>query len=682
MTALEDAAGGAFAIRRHGDWISPITPAAVAADAGGPSWPSVVGPETWWCTSQTTTTTIRLLRCAAPGEPARDVLGGAWKVANGAIGYGGRPYLAVAGGERHLLVFTNSPDRRLYAVRVRPRLSAGEGAPDDPIPLTPADPDDIETCYADPVLGPDGSEVWCIRETARVAADEASDSDAAPVTARDIVAVPLSGAAAADPGAIRVVARSHDFLSGVRVSPDGARLAWIGWNHPDMPWDSSELMVARLAGGRAAEPVRVLGGEGLSVPQAEWAGPDTLYAMADPDGWWNLHRVALGPDLPGGAEVECVLPTDSDCSHPIWRVGTTTFAVTGSGVVFRQDLGDQRLALWDPRTGEVADLAAPWTQFSIGLHGDGQGDDAAVAVIAASATERPTPLRVSVADRRAARCIPRTADPFEPWHAIPERRSVAGRDGREVHFTYCPPRSPDHRGPRDEPPPLIIDVHGGPTSATGAERTPVFSLLCSRGFAVASVDYGGSTGYGRAYRDLLRHAWGIVDVEDCVTVARALADSGLADPRRTAIRGGSAGGWTALAALGQTNAFCCAAVYYPITDPLTWSGAQTHDFESRYIRTLVGELPQDEEHYRRVSPLANAGRITAPFVMLQGLDDRICRPDQARRVVQAVEAARGPGLCRAFLLFPGEGHGFRRAESITAGLEAELALYREVMLPD
>jgi dipeptidyl aminopeptidase/acylaminoacyl peptidase len=249
-----------------------------------------------------------------------------------------------------------------------------------------------------------------------------------------------------------------------------------------------------------------------------------------------------------------------------------------------------------------------------------------------------------------------------------------------VHFIYHPPTNPDQHGPDDEPPPLIIDVHGGPTSTTGSSRALTLSLFCSRGFAVASVDYGGSTGYGRAYRDLLRHTWGSTDVEDCVTVASALAAAGLGDPARTAIRGGSAGGWTTLAALGRTDVFCCGAVYYPISDSLTWSGEQTHDFESRYLESLVGPLPRDEAHYLRASPLAHAAGIAAPFVMLQGLDDEICRPDQAGRLVAAVEQAGGSGLCRTFLQFPGEGHGFRRAGSIAASLEAELALYNAVMV--
>ena len=665
--------------RRHsiGAWASPITPEAVGAQSGAPTWPSVAGAETWWCAPDPVSATVRLRRCAEPGGPVRDVLDPAWSVGNRALGYGGRPYVVMPGGERHRLVFTHAGDQRLYTASVE-SLSSGDGSVPLPAPLTPADPEGVRTAYADPIPGPGGAEVWCIRETTRTA-ERGELDDPAPRTTRDIVAVPLSGTAAADPGAIRVVARSHHFLSGIRLSPDGSRLAWIGWDHPDMPWDTSDLMVSRLRDGVAVEPVRVLGGEGVSVPQAEWADTDSLYAMADPDGWWNLHRVDLAGDR---AKARCVLRTDTECSHAIWRVGATSFAVTEAGVVLRQSPGAQTLTLWDPKTGALTDLAAGWTDFAVGL----SGDATAVAVVAASPTEAPTPLRIGLTSHQESpepptirRCTAAAVDRFDRWQAVPQRRTVRVDGGWDVPYLYCPPTTPDHRGPADQAPPLLIDVHGGPTSRTGGTRRLELSLFASRGYAIASVDYGGSIGYGRAYRDRLRHSWGRVDVEDSVAVARALAEAGLADPRRTAIRGGSAGGWTALAALAHTDAFCCGSVYYPISDPLTWSGGQTHDFESRYIESLVGRLPQDEDRYRHVSPLANAERITVPFVMLQGLDDTICRPDQARRLVEAVDAAHGPGLCFRFLEFPGEGHGFRRAATTAACLRAELQLYAHVM---
>ncbi|HMG64186.1 MAG TPA: hypothetical protein VK599_14660, partial [Streptosporangiaceae bacterium] len=243
---------------RFGAWASPITPEAVGAQGGSPVWPALAGAETWWCASDPAAASVRLWRCAEPGAPVLEVLDAGWSVGNRAIGYGGRPYLVVPGPERHQLVFTHAADQRLYAAGVASLSAGGAEAPRPaPAPLTPADPEGVRTAYADPIPGPDGAEVWCIRETTRTAPGGELD-DPAPRTSRDVVAVPLSGAAADDPDAIRVVARSHHFLSGIRLSPDGSRLAWIGWDHPDMPWDTSDLMVARIQDGVAAEQVRVL----------------------------------------------------------------------------------------------------------------------------------------------------------------------------------------------------------------------------------------------------------------------------------------------------------------------------------------------------------------------------------------------------------------------------------------
>jgi len=676
--AAEDARGNtpaAAAEQRCGLWPSPLTPDVVAAELGGPSWASVVGAETWWCASRTTDATVKLLRWCADGveSVAQDVLRGAWKVSNGAIGYGGRPYLAVPGAD-HLVVFTEQSDRRLYAARIEPLPSHADAVP---YPLTPPDPAGLETCYADPVLSPDRAEVWCVRETIRT--DGGADRDPAEITSRDIVAVPLDGTAVEDPLAVRVVARSHHFLSCIRVSPDGGRLSWIGWSHPDMPWDSSELMVAELAQGVAGNPVCVLGGPGVSVSQAEWADASGLYAMADPDGWWNLHRVDLGAD-PGDAKAVCVLPMQSECSHAIWRVGATSFAVTGSGVVFRHGIGGQQLVIWDPVSGSMTALAPGWTEFEVGV----SGSEDAVAVIGSSATSRPTPLRIDLPSGTAHTC-PRidgfVDSELEPWYATPDRRSTAGHDGRTVHYTYYPPTNPHHEVAHGERPPLIIDVHGGPTSTTGAARSLALSFFTSRGFAVASVDYGGSTTYGRAYRELLNGGWGVVDVEDSVSVAQALTESGLADPARIAIRGGSAGGWTALAALTHTDVFCCGAIRYPIADPFTWFAGQTHDFESRYLFTLLGGTPAEaDEFYRRVSPIAGIKDLRAPFVMMHGLKDDICRIDQSDRFVDAARAQHGAEICRVYFRFPGEGHGFRHAATLAAALEAELSLFREIMV--
>ncbi|MFG3042534.1 prolyl oligopeptidase family serine peptidase [Streptomyces sp. NPDC048330] len=573
------------------------------------------------------------------------------------------------------MVFTDHHDQRLYAAAV-PSLGAADTAAPPPRPLTPEGTDGTETCWADPVASPDGSEVWCVRETTR-AATGPDDSDLAPRTTHEIVAVPLSGAAAADPAALRVVARSHHFLSGARVSPDGRRLSWIGWDHPHMPWDSSELMVADLHDGVAAEPVRVLGGQGVSVPQAEWGASDSLYAMADPDGWWNLHRVDLAGAGQTTRRVTNVLPLNQDCAGPLWRVGPTWFAVTPHGVVLPHGDGPRRLALWSPTDGGLTELAEGFSTFEGDLWSDGER-----VLVRAGGPERGSAL-LSVPlgpDRGPAHPVrPTCGDPLEAWPARPERRTAHTPQGQPVHYVLHRPTHPDAAAPPGDLPPLLVHVHGGPTSATGASADLEFTFFTSRGFTVADVDYGGSTGYGRAYRERLHGFWGEVDVADCVTVARALAAEGLADPARTAVRGGSAGGWTALACLVHTDVFAAATVLYPISDAAAWRACQTHDFESRYVETLMGELPREQARFDRVSPAANADRITTPLVMLQGADDFICRPDQADRIVHSL-AARG--VWHRYLVFEGEGHGFRRADSVRRSLLAEVELYREVFGAD
>ncbi|NUR57520.1 MAG: S9 family peptidase [Catenulispora sp.] len=650
--------------RPYGTWPSPVTPDDVAAAPGAPQWPTAVGADTWWCAPDPATATVGLMRRGADGR-VRSVLGPDWPVGNKAIGYGGRPYLAT----RDVAVFSCSKDQRLYRI-LGGSGKEGSGEDAEARPLTPADPEGVlRTTYSDPILDPTGTEVWAVREVTRLD-PEGELTDPAPRTSRDIVAIPLSGVGAQDPAALRVVARSHHFLSTIRVSPDGHRLSWLGWDHPVMPWESTELMTATLVDGVAIAPTRVLGGGDVAVCQAEWADADTLYALADPDGWWNLFRVDLGGPRPSAA---CVLPTETECGHAIWRVGSTSFAVTDAGIVLRRALGEEALILWNPQTGAISDLALEWNEFATSVTADG----GTVAVVASSPTESSTPLRIDLDRRDVVRCVERPAYPHEAWVSVPQRRHVQVDGGWQVPYLYHPPTSPDHRGPADTRPPLIIDVHGGPTSSTVTSRSLSFALFTSRGYAVASVDYGGSTGYGRAYRDRLRHTWGVTDVEDSVAVARALASAGLADPARTAIRGASAGGWATLAALAHSDYFACGTVYFPISDPATWYDEQTHDFESRYIQYLVGDPEQDAERFARVSPLAHAAEISVPFLMLQGLDDVICRPDQARRLVEAVEAAH-PGLCRGFIEFPGEGHGFRKDKTTAVCLQAELDLYASV----
>ncbi len=626
-------------IAPYGQWPSPITVDMAAAASGGLTWPSGAGGRTWWCASDPQTATVALMRRDTDGSVA-PVLGAGWSVRNRVNGYGGRPYAVRDDG---LLAFTEDSDRRVYRF---------DGA--RPAPLTPSD----DTArYADPIFHPDGGELWCIREITL-----AGKGDPAPRTSRQIVAVPLDGSAADAPDAIRVVASLQHFLSGIRISPDGRRLCWIGWDHPQMPWDATQLMVADLVDGVAVTAACVLGGADVSVPQAEWADNDTLYAMADPDGWWNLHRL----DVSGG-KVECVLPMPRECASALWRVGATWFALAGERVVLRHGIGAQQLALWDPASGALQDLAPGWNDFGTYVWADARD----AVIVGGCEREQATVLRVPLTGADAIRCLPEPPAELAAWTSIPRRHTV-----QDVHFIYYPPTNPDYAAPVGALPPLLIYAHGGPTSHADATPSVEYSMFTSRGFAVVAVDYGGSTGYGRAYRERLRHSWGVVDVADCVTVAGELVRAGEVDGERIAIRGDSAGGWTTLACLASTDMFCAGAVYYPISDALQWSGEHTHDFESRYLESLIGSLPDDRDRFERVSPLRHADRITSPLVMLQGADDPICPPRHARAIIDAVSAR---GLWNRMHIFDGEGHGFRKASSVVASLRAEVELYSHAM---
>ena len=640
----------------HGSWPSPIQPADVAAHSGAANWPTVAGDHTFWCRTDPATAEVVLWRRDPDGSLHRALPRG-WSVRNSAMGYGGRPY-TVAGDQ---LVFTAYPDGRVY--RGDPYRDA------TPVPLTPPDPDGVTTWYADVHVPAGGDRVWCVREVT-TAPTGTDDDDPAPRTHRAVVGVPLSGVAADDPDAIVQAARSHHFLSNVRVSPDGRRLLWIGWDHPTMPWQGTELLVAPLhPDGRTGPAQVVLGAGNVSVPQAEWADAATIYAMADPAGWWNLHRVVL--DDAHEPTADCPLPMEAECADAVWRVGSTWFATAGDAVVLAAGVGARRLSVWQPSTGELRQLADGWTQWGSSLTADAR---TAVAV-AGGERHADTVLRVPLDGSAVVDCTP-TDEQHAPYLSTPQRRTVHDAAGQAVHFAWFPATNPDARGPDGELPPLLIDVHGGPTSSTDVTPNLELSLFTSRGFAVASVDYGGSTGYGRTYRERLDRSWGIVDVADAVTVVRALADAGEIDPERVAVRGGSAGGWTTLACLTSTDVFCGGAVYFPISDPLHWSGGNTHDFESRYLETLIGRLPQDRARYEQVSPLGHVDRISVPIVMLQGADDFICPPEHATTIVDAV---RRRGLWHRLEIFPGEGHGFRRASSVETSLVRELELYRTAM---
>ncbi len=634
----------------YGTWPSPIDAALAAAHDGRPDWVGYVGDETWWTEPRPGEGGRRaLIRRRADGTE-ESLLPAPWNVRTRVIEYGGRPWTAESRGGAPLVVFAHFADQRLY--RYEP---GGE-----PRPLTPLSPVGGGLRWAEPRLDLERGEVWCVLE--EYTGDDPGD------VRRVLAAVPLDGSAAEDRDAVRELTEErHRFVTGPRISPDGRRAAWLAWDHPRMPWEGTELRVAEVgADGTLHGAHTVAGGEHEAVAQAEWAPDGGLLYSSDRGGWWNLYR----DDVP-------LCTREEEFGGPLWQLGLRWFAPLDSGLIaVVHGKGSTVLGILDPESGEIVDAAGPWTEFAANLavHGG------RVAAIGASPRTAYEVVELDTVTGRARAVGARHRDPVDPaYYPEPQIRVFTGPDGREVHAQVFPPHHPEHTSPDGELPPYVIWAHGGPTSRVPLVLDLEIAYFTSRGIGVAEVNYGGSTGYGRAYRERLREQWGVVDVEDCAAVARALAEEGTADPGRLAIRGGSAGGWTTAASLTTTGVYACGTILYPVLDLTSWASGGTHDFESRYMESLIGPFTEVPTRYTERSPASHADRLAVPFLMLQGLDDVICPPVQCEEFLARVQ---GKGVPHAYLTFEGEGHGFRRADTVIRALEAELSLYAQVFKLD
>ncbi|WP_328301654.1 prolyl oligopeptidase family serine peptidase [Streptomyces sp. NBC_00435] len=642
----------------YGSWPSPIDAALAASLDGRPEYVGAVGTEVWWTEPRPTEGGRRaLVRRPADGGPALPVLPAPWNVRSRVTEYGGLPW---AGTERPsggpLVVFVHFADQRLYAYE--------PDAPGAPAPraLTPVSMVGGGLRWVDPVLR--GAEVWCVLE---------EFTGAGPTEVRRVLAaVPLDGSAAEDRSRVRELTDDgYRFTTGPRISPDGRQAAWLVWDHPRMPWDGTELRLAEVTpDGRLAQPRTVLGGPEEAVAQVEWSRDGALLAVSDRGGWWNPYRVD-----PETGEAVNLCPREEEFGGALWKSGLRWIAALPGGLIaVLHGQGSPVLGVLDPESGDLVDAAGPWTawQPTLAVCGD--------LVYGVAASPR-SPYEVVELDtvtghaRAAGGRGPSGADRVDPaYYPEPLSRTFSGRGGREIHAHVYPPHHPTLRARAVELPPYVVWAHGGPTDHVPPVLDLHIAYFTSRGIGVVEVNYGGSTGYGRAYRERLREQWGVVDVEDCASVARALAAEGTADPDRLAIRGGSAGGWTAAASLAATGLYACAAIIYPVLD-LAGFAAETHDLESRYVEGLAGPPQTLALISRERSPVARAERITAPFLLLQGLDDPVCPPAQAERLVAAM---RGRSVRHAYVTFEGEGHGFRRADTMVRALEAELSLYAQV----
>lgn len=644
----------------YGTWTSPIDARMVAAHDGKPEYLGAVGDELWWTEPRPAEGGRRaLMRQRADGtEEAVSVLGPPWDVRNRVVEYGGTPWAGAARAEGGpLVVFTHFADQRLYAVEP----DAG-GSPSSPRPLTPLSAFGAGLRFADPVVLPERGEVWCVLE--EFTGERPTD------VRRTLAAVPLDGSAADDRQAVReLTGTEHRFVTGPRLSPDQRRLAWLAWDHPWMPWDGTLLKTAEIdADGRLSKVRTLAGGPEESIAQVEWTDQGALLAATDRTGWWNLHRID-----PTTGEAVNLCPRQEEFADALWRIGSRWFAPLPDGLVaVVHGRGALALAVLDPETGELVDSPGPWTEWTPTLTVRGRR----VTGVAASPRSGYEIVELDTSTGLTRVVGSPHHDAVDPsYYPEPQIRVFTGPQGREIHAHVYPPHSPDHSAPAEAAPPYVIWAHGGPTGRAPLVLDLEIAYFTSRGIGVAEVNYGGSTGHGRAYRNRLREQWGVVDVEDCAAVAEALAAEGTADRGRLAIRGGSAGGWTTAASLtsaATAGLYACGTISYPILDLAGWASGETHDFESQYLESLVGPTPVLADRSLERSPVHHADRISVPFLLLQGLDDVICPPVQCERFLRRLA---GHGAGHAYLTFPGEGHGFRREDTIIRAVEAELALY-------
>lgn len=615
-----------------GSWRSPIDSALVASEALRFSEVLLDGEELYWLERRPHEEGRSVVVCRRDDGRIEDCIPREMNARTLVHEYGGGSY-TVHGGE---LFFVNFDDQRLY----RSSLEAAPRALTAPSALR----------FADFHLDAERSRLLSVVE------DHTGEGADEPKN--------YVGSVSLDDGGVESLVEGDDFYSDPILSPDGRRLAWLSWSHPNMPWDGTLLRVADLAAdGRPREPRVVAGSASESVFQPRWSPAGELFFVSDRSGWWNLYRSSdngVRPVFEGAVEV----------GLPLWVFGMSTYAFADNDTVVLTycDAGLWRWA--EIRDGTVRRRTTTFTDIQYLQAGGGR-----TAFVGANSVEAPSVVTASVAsdDVEIVRSSSR-AEIDTGYLSSPSPVEFSIASGGAGHAFFYAPQNKDYEGPAGELPMLLVLSHGGPTAAASSSRNLGIQYWTSRGFAVVDVNYRGSTGYGRAYRQALDGEWGIADVEDCASVARALVEAGKVDGDRLAIRGGSAGGYTTLAALAFTETFCAGASYYGIGD-LESLARDTHKFESRYLDRLVGPYPESRELYLQRSPVQVPHRLSCPVIFLQGLEDKVVPPSQAEAMVAAL---RDRGVAVAYLPFAGEQHGFRRSENIRRAMEAELYFYSRV----
>ena len=675
-----------FHIARFGTWASPVSADAIVADTVSLDQLAIHGESVYWIEGRAREQGRSVL-VRHDGHAIADVVAAPWSVRTRVHEYGGGAFVI----DGDTVYFSNFADQRLYACSVHglgapvpagiqdkaggsasrvglhaahaPEASAAERMPAASTGLRPA----TEATAAVPTGARRYADAVIDRRRNRLIAVCEDHSDSTCEAVNSIVAIDLNGA---EPD--KTLAEGHDFYAAPRLSPDGAELAWLAWDHPDMPWDGCVLSLAAIgADGLLQSPRTVAGGRRESIFQPAWSPEGELYFISDRSGWWNLYRLRAG-------SVEALQPMAAEFGRAQWNFGACTYGFEGNQNVlcsYVQD-GSWHLARLGLSSLEMREIALPFRTISDLKVGSG------FAVLIGGAPDISNSIvRIDLATGiwtilRSASSL--QIDPADL--ATPEAITFPTTDGARAHAFFYAPCNREYRADSGQRPPLLVISHGGPTSSTSSTLNLSIQFWTSRGFAVVDVNYGGSTGYGRAYRERLYGKWGVVDVEDAIAAARFLVAQGAIDGKQVAIRGSSAGGYTTLAALTFHDFFRAGASYYGVSD-LEALARECHKFESRYLDHLVGPYPQTRATYRERSPIHFVDRLAAPLILFQGLDDKVVPPNQSQAMFDAL---RAKGLPVAYITFAGEAHGFRRAENIKRALEAELYFYRRVfgLAPD
>jgi dipeptidyl aminopeptidase/acylaminoacyl peptidase len=639
-TAVATAAYGAgmTSTAPYGSWSSIVTVADVVSGGSVPTAVHAADGIVWWSeTRPDEGGREAVVRRDADGT-VHDVLPQGMNARTAVHEYGGGAWWV----HDETVYAASWDDQRLY--RIDPAH--------DPAPITPEPPAPRAWRYADGRVAPDGRWVVCIRE-------RHEGPDVGIDVHNELVAIRTDGS---EPPV--VLFADSDFVATPRISRDGRQLAWLAWNHPNMPWDATELWVGRLSEVdgdlHLLDPRREAGGAGESLVQPEWGRHASLYVCSDRSGWWNVHRVD------GVDRLSPVVSVDAEVSLPAWLLGQSRYLVTADGtVVTAHDDGLDAVLTSVPENGATVTERLERQRVAALAH------DGISLLGIVTFPDRPVEVRrLGTGEADVLRPGAGTVMPRE-WVSVPRQITFDTADDQHAFAWFYPPVNPQAQAPDDTRPPVLVIVHGGPTAATRPAFSPAVQYWTSRGFAVADVDYRGSTGYGRPYRELLREQWGLVDVQDACAAAEHLAAAGTVDGERMAIRGGSAGGTTTLLATALHDTFAAGVAMFAVTD-IKALLAITHKFESRYFDSMVGPLPQAAERFTDRSPVTHAHRCRTPLLVMQGLEDAVVPPAQAEQIVAALADNEVP---HAYLPFAGEQHGFRRADSQVAALEAELAFY-------